>query len=94
MSSTKKQWPKVQGGYEPRADLDQVDDHDGSRLFVGAEATLFRVIAASMNYLSMDRPDLQHAVKEASRTMSLSCLAGCICKLRSVFIFSGDPASR
>ena len=36
---------------------------------------LFRGIAARLNYLSTDRPELQYAVKEAARTMSSPCSA-------------------
>lgn len=35
--------------------------------------TLFRAIAARVNYLSMDRPDLQYSSKAASQYMSQSC---------------------
>ena len=35
-----------------------------------AEATRYRAIAARLNYLAVDRPDVQYAVKEAARAMS------------------------
>ena len=75
MSAVKKQWVKVRGGDEPSESIDPVDDDDDSRLLVGAEATLFRGIAARLNVLSTDRPDLQYEVKEAVRTMSSPCAA-------------------
>ena len=34
------------------------------------DATKYRAVAARLNYLSQDRPDLQYATKEASRIMS------------------------
>ena len=36
----------------------------------GEEATEYRSLAARLNYLSADKPDLQYAVKEICRTMS------------------------
>ena len=42
MLVVKKRWVKVRGGDEPSESVDPVDDDDDSRLFVGAEATLFR----------------------------------------------------
>ena len=36
----------------------------------GAEATKYRAIIARGNFLSIDRPDIQYAVKEASRCMA------------------------
>ena len=35
-----------------------------------AEARLYRGVAARLNYMSPDRPDIGHAVKEAARSMS------------------------
>ena len=37
---------------------------------VGEQATQYRALAARCNYLSMDRPDMQFAVKEACREMA------------------------
>ena len=42
---------------------------------VGEEAKLYRRVAARLNYLSTDRPDLQYAVKEAARSMAKPCHA-------------------
>ena len=79
MSAVKKQWLKVRGGEEPSESVDPVDDDDDddddSRLRAGAEATLFRGIAARFHDLSSGRQDLQHTVKEATRTMSSPCAA-------------------
>ena len=36
----------------------------------GAAATKYRAIVARANFLSIDRPDIQYAVKEASRCMA------------------------
>ena len=36
----------------------------------GADATKYRAITARGNFLSIDRPDIQYAVKEASRCMA------------------------
>ena len=36
----------------------------------GGEATKYRAVAARCNYLALDRPDIQYAVKEACRDMS------------------------
>ena len=56
MSSTEKQWVKVRGGDEPREDLDEVDGNDDSRLLIGAEASLFRSVAAKFNYFQRTDP--------------------------------------
>ena len=60
-------------GNEPREVFDQVDDDEDISFLIVAEATFFRGIAARLNYVSTDRPDLQYAVKEAARTMSSPC---------------------
>ena len=54
----------------PGNDEDEKDEEDSSELFTGADVTLFRGLAARLNYLSMDRPDLQYAAKEVCREMS------------------------
>ena len=41
-----------------------------------ADATLFRQVAARVNYLSMDRPDIQFAVKEVCGHMAVLTRAG------------------
>ena len=41
------------------------DEHEET-----VNATLYRLICARLNYLSLDRPDIQYATKEASRRMS------------------------
>ena len=48
---------------------EEKDDEEGKEL-VGEDATRYRAIAARCNYLSLDRPDLQFAVKEVCREMS------------------------
>ena len=45
------------------------DDDDETEL-TGEEARLFRGVAARLNYVGLDRPDMQFAVKEAARLMS------------------------
>ena len=45
------------------------NDEDDPAL-VGAEATLYRAVAARLNYLAPDRPDIGFSVKEAARAMS------------------------
>ena len=51
MSTVEKQWVKVRGGDEPSESIDPVDDDDDdSSLLAGAEAALFRGIAARLNY--------------------------------------------
>ena len=37
---------------------------------MGAEATKFRAVVARLNYLAMDRPDIQYATKEAAKRMA------------------------
>ena len=37
----------------------------------GSEASTYRTVAATLNYLAADRPDIQFAVKEAARDMSV-----------------------
>ena len=39
-------------------------------MLCGAEATKFRAIVARLNYLAMDRPDIQYATKEAAKHMA------------------------
>ena len=48
------------------------DEEDGERdePLLGEQATIFRGIAARLNYLSADRPDIQYATKEVCREMS------------------------
>ena len=41
MSAVKKQWVQVRGVDKPSDSIDPVDDDDGGRLLIGAEATLF-----------------------------------------------------
>ena len=43
---------------------------EGSELANDLEATKFRSIAARLNYLSLDRPDLQYAAKGVARCMA------------------------
>ena len=49
-----------------------VDDHSDSDdvELMDWRATQFRSLAARANYLALDRPDIQYAVKELCRTMS------------------------
>ena len=51
-----------------RDDGEPEDDSDN--LLVGIEATMYRGIVARLNYLALDRPDIQYACKEVSRKMS------------------------
>ena len=37
---------------------------------IGADAKLFRSVAAILNYMSIDRPDVQYAVKETARLVA------------------------
>ena len=37
---------------------------------MGSEATLYRAVAARLNYLAPDRPDIAFSVKEAARARS------------------------
>ena len=47
---------------------DHVEDDD--LLLPKSEATLYRAVAARLNYLAPDRPDIAFSVKEAARAMS------------------------
>ena len=47
-----------------------VDGHDDEEILEGPEATQYRAISARVNYLSVDRADLQVCSKDASRAMS------------------------
>ena len=51
MPAVKKQWIKVRGGDEPSESIDPVDEDEDGRSLAGAEATLFRGIAARLNAL-------------------------------------------
>ena len=44
--------------------------HERSEMLTGTEATLYRALAARLNYLAMDRPDVQFVAKEVSKYMS------------------------
>ena len=54
-------------GRKAKGDLDRDDDED---LLDAAEATQHRGIAARLNYLAANRPDIQFATKEAARAMA------------------------
>lgn len=47
----------------PGGDKKVMEEEDKSEELVGAEATMFRAVAASATYLSADRPDVQYSVK-------------------------------
>ena len=49
--------------------VNEPDTSDETEL-IGADAKLFRSIAATLNYMSIDRPDIQYAVKETARMMA------------------------
>ena len=55
------------GSTETRQDA---EEREASPPLEAAEATKYRALAARLNYLSLDRPDLQHAAKETSKCMS------------------------
>ena len=48
----------------------EVDDDDGDDLLDADGARSYRAIAARLNYISPDRPDIGYAVKESARNMS------------------------
>ena len=54
----------------PGTDGKEEEDLDGDVELIGEEATNFRAVAARGNYLAMDRPDIQFAIKEICREMS------------------------
>ena len=55
----------------PWGPAEQGCERDGEgELLVGAEATKFRAAVARLNYLAMDRPDIQYATKEAAKRMA------------------------
>ena len=56
--------PGVPGSRELR------DESDANPLLEGTEASLYRGIVARLNFMSLDRPDLLYASKEASRYMA------------------------
>ena len=58
--------PSAAPNIAPKSHPSDVDES----LLVGAEAKLFRGIAARLNYVAPDRPDMQFAVKEAARLMA------------------------
>lgn len=63
---------------ETAADVEQ-----GAEELDAAEATMFRSIAARVNYLALDRPDLQFAAKEVCRLMSRPT-RGCWARLKRI----------
>ena len=62
--------PLMREGNPKHAKLNPVGMEIDETPLEGAEAKLFRGIAARLNYLGPDRPDIQYAVKEAARTMA------------------------
>ena len=69
------------GGGDPRAGLTKVVGGPGSQAaqeeveadetpLSASEAKLFRGVAARLNYMGPDRPDMQYAIKEAARCMA------------------------
>ena len=54
----------------PGVDGQEEEDTKEEVALVGARATEYRGIAARMNYLAADRPDMQYAVKETCRDMA------------------------
>ena len=49
---------------------EETDGYDDSPELVGSEATAYRGVATRLNYLAMDRPDLQFSAKEISKKMA------------------------
>ena len=45
-------------------------DEEGDEPLTPAEATLYRACAARCNFMALDRPDIQYAAKEVSRSMA------------------------
>ena len=54
----------------PGIDDDKDEDKEDEEKLAGEEASKYRGVAARCNYLAMDRPDIQYAVKEVCRDMS------------------------
>ena len=54
----------------PGVEGKEEEDLEEDKALIGEEATQYRAIAARLNYLSADRPDLQYAAKEACRDMA------------------------
>ena len=50
------------------------DDEKNVELLPKAEATRYRALAARINYLAQDRPDLLYSAKEISRRMATPCV--------------------
>ena len=57
--------PSATPNVAPKAD----PNDDDETLLIGEEARLFRGVAARLNYVGPDRPDMRFAVKEAARLM-------------------------
>ena len=54
----------------PGGEKKVMEEEERSAELVGAEAAMFRAVAARANYLAADRPDRQYSVKEICRKMS------------------------
>ena len=52
------------------AEVDKKDEEPDTTPLERADAKVFRAVAARLNYLGPDRPDMQYAIKEAARCMS------------------------
>ena len=64
--------PESKGLHKPcvKETVGEVEDDETNSPLSPKEATEFRALAARANYLAMDRPDVQFAVKEACRDMA------------------------
>ncbi len=67
------------------------DDQEGSPLLSSSEASRYRALAARANYLALDRPDVQFAVKEIARRMAKPCEADWILLKRLARYLVGAP---
>ena len=54
----------------PGGEKKTMEEEEASEKLVGVEATRFRAVAARANYLAVDRPDIEYAVKEICRKMA------------------------
>jgi hypothetical protein len=54
----------------PEEESETQVESDDDPLLPKSEATLYRAVAARLNYLAPDRPDIGYSVKEAARAMS------------------------
>ena len=73
---------------DPPEELEEEDD-----VLTGEELKLFQSVAASFNFLALDRPDLLYSVKELMRKNGFTTFARSHCPQESCAVHKQIPAN-